>query len=140
MGFVRELFTKAGIGLIKSIVTMLNVVKKKWHIQTRWAEMYITMIYKQKGSWNELEIHRGIFITVILTIIYEKVTKNRILPVLSRNMTQFQTGGAKGKGVVVTLFILRDIIDHSVYLNKPTLLHSMTLKNGSIAYGWKRKY
>ena len=35
-------------------------------------------------------------------------------------MTQFQTGGAKGKGVVDNLFILRGIIDHSVYLNKPT--------------------
>ena len=122
MGFVRELFTKAGIGLVKSIVTMLNAVKKKWHIPARWAEMYITMIYKQKGSWKELENHRGIFIVVILTIIFEKVIKNRILPVLSTNMTQFQTGGAKGKGVVDNLFILRGIIDHSVYLNKPTFV------------------
>ena len=37
-------------------------------------------------------------------------------------MTQFQTGGAKGKGVVDNLFILRGIIDHSVYLNKPTFV------------------
>ena len=138
MSFVRELFTKAGIGqgLIKSIVAMLNAVKKKWQIPTR-AEMSVTMIYKQKGSWKELENHCGIFIIVILTIISEKVIQNRILPVLSRNMTQFQTGGAKGKGVVDNLFILRGIIDHSVYLNKPTFLHSMTLKNVLIAYGWK---
>ena len=101
---------------------MLNAVKKKLHIPTRWAEMYITMIYKQKGSWKELENHRGIFIVVILTIIFEKVIKNRILPILSRNMTQFQTGGAKGRGVVDNLFVLRGIIDHSVYLNKPTLV------------------
>ena len=80
------------------------------------------MIYKQKGSWKELENHCGIFIAVILTIIFEKVIKNHILPILSRNMTQFQTGGAKGKGVVYSLFILRGIIDHSVYLNKPTLV------------------
>ena len=84
--------------------------------------MYITMIYKQKGSWKELENHRGIFIVVILTIIFEKVIKNRILPVLSTNMTQFQTGGVKGKGVVDNLFILRGIIDHSVYLNKSTFV------------------
>ena len=83
IGFVRKLFTKAGIGLIKSIVMMLNAVKKKWRIPTRWVEMYITMIYKQKGSWKELENHRGIFIVVILTIIFEKVIKNRILPILS---------------------------------------------------------
>ena len=46
MSFVRELFTKAGIGpgLIKSIVAMLNAVKKKWQIPTR-AEMSVTMIY-----------------------------------------------------------------------------------------------
>ena len=37
-------------------------------------------------------------------------------------MTQFQTGGAKRKGVVDNLFILRGIIDHSVYLNKPTFV------------------
>ena len=48
----------------------------------------------------EGENHHGIFIIVILSIIFEKVIKNRILPVLGRNMTQFQTGGAKGKGVV----------------------------------------
>ena len=57
--FVRELFTKEGIGLFKSIVTILNAVKKKWHIPARWAEMYIAMIYKQKGSWKELENHCG---------------------------------------------------------------------------------
>ena len=40
VGFVRELFTKAGIGLIKSIVTMLECSKKKWHIPTQWAEIH----------------------------------------------------------------------------------------------------
>ena len=69
-----------------------------------------------------MENHRGIFIVVILTIIFEKVIKNRILPFLSRNMTQFQTGDSKGKGVMDNLFILKGIIDHSVYLNKPTFV------------------
>ena len=41
---------------------------------------------------------------------------------ISRNMIQFQAVGAKGKGVVDNLFILRGIIDHSVYLNKPTFV------------------
>ena len=84
--------------------------------------MYITMIYKQKGSWKELENHSGIFIVVILTIIFEKVFKNRILRVFSTIMTQFQTVGAKGKGVVDNLFVLRGIFYHSVYLNKATFI------------------
>ena len=80
------------------------------------------MIYQQKGSWKELENYRGIFIVAILTVIFEKVIKYRILPILSKNMTQFQTGGANGKGVVDDLFVLRGITDHSVYLNKLTFV------------------
>ena len=34
------------------------------------------------------------------------------------NMSQFQTGGVKGKGVTDNLFILRGIVDHSKYLGK----------------------
>ena len=52
-------------------------------------------------------------------------------------MTQFQTGGAKGKGVVDNLFILKGITDHLVYLINLLLLHSMTMKNVFIAYDWE---
>ena len=69
-GFVREIFTRAGTGLVQSIVTMLNMIKKKWQVPSRWAEMYICTLYKQKGSWKELENHRGIFIVVIVSIIF----------------------------------------------------------------------
>ena len=33
-------------------------------------------------------------------------------------MTKFQTGGAKNKGVVDNLFVLRGLIDHSKYVKK----------------------
>ena len=67
---------------MQSIVTMLNMIKKKWQVPSRWAETYICTLYKQKGSWKELENHRGIFIVVIVSIIFEKVLKNRITPIL----------------------------------------------------------
>ena len=118
MGFFRELFSKTGIGVIKSIFMMLNTAKKNWHIPTWWAEMYITMIYKQKGSSKESEIHRGTFIGVILTIIFEKVIKIVYCQSLVEIWLSFKTGGVEGKGVVDNLFVLRGIIDQSVYLNK----------------------
>ena len=40
------------------------------------------------------------------------------MTILSGNMTQFQNGGIKGKGVVDNLFIVRGIINHATYLNK----------------------
>ena len=123
-GFVREIFTRAGTGLMHSVVTMLNMIKKKWQVPSRWAEMYICTLYKQKGSWKELENHRGIFIVVIVSIIFEKVLKNCVTPILRENMTKFQTGGIKGKGVVDNLFI-----SHSLYVNQPLFLTVYDIEN-----------
>ena len=81
--------------------------------------MYICTFYTQKRSWKELENHRGIFIVVIVSIIFEKVLKNHRTPILRENMTKFQTGGIKGKGVVDNLFIMRALISHSLYVNQP---------------------
>ena len=66
------------------------------------------------ATWKKLEKHRGIFIVVIVSI---KALKNRITPVLSENMTTFQRGGIKGKGVVDNLFIMRALISQSLYVN-----------------------
>ena len=37
---------------------------------------------------------------------------------LRNNISQFQNGGMKGKGVVDNLFIIRDMIGHALYLGK----------------------
>ena len=84
--------------------------------------MYICTLYKQKRLWKELENHRGIFIVVIVSIIFEKVLMNRITSVLRENMTKFQTGGIKEKCVVDNLFIMRVLISHSLYVNQPLFL------------------
>ena len=73
---------------------------------------------KKKGSFKKLNNYRGIFIVPILSIIFEKLLKNRITPTLKQHMSNFQNGGAKGKGVVDNLFILRALFDHAKYLNK----------------------
>ena len=110
MGLWEKYLQEQVLELRKSIVTMLNMIKKNWQVPSRWAEMYICTLYKQKGSWKELENHRGIFILVIVSIIFEKVLKHRITPILKENMTKFQTGGIKENGVVDNLFIMRALI------------------------------
>ena len=71
---------------------------------------------------RDLDNYRGIFIVPILSLILEKLLKNRITPCLEKHMTQFQTGGVKGKGVVDNLFTLRAIIDHCKYIGKEVWL------------------
>ena len=83
-----------------------------------WEKMWIRTLRKQKGSMKDLNNHRGVFIANISSLIFEKLLKNRISPILNKNMSQFQTGGVKGKGVTDNLFILRGIVDHTKYLGK----------------------
>ena len=48
----------------------------------------------------------------IMSLIFEQLIKNRIIPILKHQMTTFQTGGVKSKGAVDNLFLLCDAIDH----------------------------
>ena len=66
---------------------------------------------------KKLNNYRGIFLVPILSLIFEKLLKNRITPTLKQHMTSFQTGGVKGKGVIDNLFLLRGAIDHCRYLD-----------------------
>ena len=73
---------------------------------------------KKQGSPKILNSYRGVFIVPILSIILEKLIKNRIMNTLRNNISQFQNGGMKGKGVVDNFFIIRGVIDHALYLGK----------------------
>ena len=80
--------------------------------------MVIQTIMKKTGSKRRLGNYRGVFLVPIASLIFEKLLKNRVTPHLEENMTKFQTGARKGKGVVDNLFILRGIIDHAKYLGR----------------------
>ena len=97
---------------------MANSVKRSKTIPLEWSKIWIKILKKKKGSFKKLNNYRGIFIVPILSIIFEKLLKNRITPTLKQHMSNFQNGGAKGKGVVDNLFILRALFDHVKYLNK----------------------
>ena len=72
----------------------------------------------KKDTFKELDNYRGIFLVPILSIIFEKLLKNRTSNILQQNISKFQNGGMKDKGVVDNLFILRGIINHANYLGK----------------------
>ena len=80
--------------------------------------MWIKVLKKNKGSSKKLNNYRGIFIVPIISVIFEKLLKNRITSTLEQNMSKFQNGGMRGKGVVDNLFLLRGLLDHAKYLGK----------------------
>ena len=77
--------------------------------------MCIQTVKKKNGSLNKLKSYRGIFLVPILSLILEKLLKNRMQPTLENIISKFQTRGAKGTGVVDNLFILGGLIDHTNY-------------------------
>ena len=118
MGYIREVFINSGDGLLLYLLDMINVIKKSKIIPLEWSEMWIKTLKKKKGSYKTLSNYRGIFIVPIISVIFEKLIKNRIMDTLQGTMSHFQNGGMRGKGVVDNLFILRGIIDHAIYLGK----------------------
>ena len=136
-GFKREMFINGGQMLTQSLLAMANSTKNKASTPLRWNKMYIQILKKKNGSVRKLSNYRGIFLVLIVSIIFEKLLKNRVTPLLEENMTKFQTGGVKNKGVVDNLLALRGLTDHSKYLKKELWITFMTLRNVLTAYGLK---
>ena len=91
-GLVREVIKRGGKGLRRSIHMMMNTVKTTHVLPLQWGQMCIQTVKKKKGSLNKLESYRGIFLVPILSLILEKLIKNRMQPTLENNMFKFQTG------------------------------------------------
>ena len=117
-GFKREMFINGGQMLTQSLLVMANSIKNKASTPLQRNKMYILTLKKKNGSVWKLCNCRGIFLVPLISIIFEKLLKNRVTPSLEENMTKFQTGGVKNKGVLDNLFVLRGLINHSKYLKK----------------------
>ena len=113
-GMVREIFKKARDCFLNSLLDMMNSIKTFKILPLEWSKTWITTLKKKKGSFKKLKNYRG--------IIFQKLLKNRINKLLQQNISKFQNGGMKGKGVVDSLFILRATVSHAKYLNKELLI------------------
>ena len=121
-GMVREIFKQAGDGFLNSLLDMTNSIKTSKFLPLEWSKTWITTLKKKKRSFKRLKNYWGIFLVPILSIIFEKLLKNRINKLLQQNISKFQNGGMKGKGVVDSLFILRATVNHAKYLKKELLI------------------
>ena len=74
---------------------------------------------RKKGSFINLKSHKEVFIVPIISIVFEKLFKNRITPIiLKQSMSNFQNSGSKGKSVENNLLLLRALSDHSKHMGK----------------------
>ncbi|MCH2405851.1 MAG: reverse transcriptase family protein [Nitrosopumilus sp.] len=115
-GLPAELFIEAGEGLLNSLLTIMNVVKRSKQIPDEWNAVKIVTIYKSKGSKKELINYRGIFLTVVVSKIFEGLVKGRMTDSL-KNVDLHQAGSRPNRSAADNLFLLRGCIDHHRYKN-----------------------
>ena len=96
-GFIREIFSRGGVALVQSMLDIFNRIKKSKTFPSDWNKMYVQTIKKKNGSMKKLNSYRGILLVPIISLIFEKLTKNRITPTLKQRMTSFRTGVSRAK-------------------------------------------
>ena len=123
IGYIREIFKYSGDGFLISLLCMVNKIKSSSILPLLWSNIWMKTLKKKKGSPKILDNYGEIFVVSIRSIILEKLIKNRIRSTLRNNISQFQSGGMKGRGLVDNLFIIRSVIDHALYVGKGTMYH-----------------
>ncbi len=113
-GYPPSLFKRAGVGVRKSLLEVINMIKASKDIPEQWDLVKIVAIYKQKGSKKMLKYYRGIFLTIVISKIFEKLIKNRIEDQLN-NVNILQAGSRKNRGGPDNVFLLRGCIDHHLF-------------------------
>ena len=112
-----KLFAKAGTGVTQSILQLCNGIKKSREIPEQWNLVKIVTIYKQKGSRKELKNYRGIFLTIVISKIFEKLVKTRI-EIRLCNINLLQAGSRKNRGPADNVYLFRAVLDHYKFTKK----------------------
>ena len=105
-------------GFLIFLLEVLNQLKASSYTPSQWENTLITTIYKNKGSRKFLVNYRGIFLTQIISKIYERIFFSRSQEVLKR-VSKLQAGSRPERGSLDDLFLLKGCIDHAKYMNCP---------------------
>jgi len=117
-GMKNEYIKYGGDQLKKSLLTILNEVLVTRTVPKRWSKMKIKSIYKNKGDRSDMANQRGIFLTSVTSKIFEKILLIRNKEIIEQEMSPFQGGGRRGRGIQDHLFTVRAIIDESRYFGR----------------------
>ena len=104
--------------MIESLVRMMNCVLKEEIIPSEWETMLIKSIHK-KGEKSLMKNKRGIFLTNVLSKVFEKALESVIGHI---QYDKFQMGGMKGRSTVDNWLIVMAVRDTNKYLNKNTYM------------------
>ena len=118
-GWRNEIVIEGGEEMVISIKKMCNEIITKEELPIDWEEMIINSIHK-KGSIFDMNNKRGLFLTNILSKVFEKVLSKKIGDI---EYDELQNGGRKGRSPVDNWMILMAVRDHNRNVNQNTYIY-----------------
>ena len=116
-GWTNEMLMEGGDEMVKSVTLMFNVINTHCNIPEEWEVMKIKSIHK-KGSKKKMDNRRGLFLTNIVSKLYERVTDEMTRERVTIN--EHQCGGQKGRSTADNIIMMKAVIDSNSRLNKRT--------------------
>ena len=126
-GIFNEVLKAAGRSMIMALVAVLNLIKNELVTPEQWDQVQITTLFKNSGSRKLLVNFRGIFLSVCVSKLFEKLVKSRINDKL-KNISKRQNGATEGKCPDDSIFLINACIDHAKYLNQSVTILFYDLK------------
>ena len=117
-GMRNEFIMYAGEDLKESLQSLLNEIMQSGEIPNKWENMKIKSIFKNKGDNKLMKNQRGLFITSIVSKIFERILLERNKEIISKSLSSFQCGGQEQRGTIDHLFTFRAIQDEYRYKKK----------------------
>ena len=117
-GWNNKILKNAGTDIITSLQIIMNEIDQQQQTPKEWDELIIKSIYKNKGKRNDMENRRGLFITSVISKLYERIKLTRNNESINNGISKYQCGGSKGKSTIDHIMTLNEIISYNKYLKK----------------------
>ena len=96
----NEYLIYGGDDITKTLKHIFNELMRKGTVPKRWKQMKIKSIYKNRGERTKMKNQRGIFLTNIVSKVFERVLLNRNREKIDEATSEFQCGGRKGRSTI----------------------------------------
>ena len=120
-GWKNEHILYGGKEMVRSLHLIFTEMETKKIVPMDWNFMMIKSVHK-KGPMQDMNKKRGLFLTNVLSKVYEKVLKKRNKSKIDRGVSECQIGGKKGRGTQDLIILLADLIRRNRMIGKKTYL------------------
>ena len=121
-GWNNKMLLNSGKDVENSLQIILNEIDQYGIIPNEWTEVIIKSISKGKGDKRDVQNRRGLFITNIVSKVYEKIKLEKNNDKLNKGISKYQCGGKKQRSAMDHIMTLNAIIDYNKTINSETYI------------------